>query len=60
MSYVDAALTTAWGGRQRRHHSGDRHEYRQFAGAERYGVAPAQTTPAPGTYTDTITAAISF
>lgn len=58
--YVDSGLTTAWGdgtgGTTQATGTGTGNSQMLTV----YGVVPAQTTPAPGTYTDTITATISF
>jgi len=58
--YVDAGLTTAWGDGT----AGTTQATGTGTGNSQiltvYGVVPAQTTPAPGVYTDTITATISF
>ena len=58
--YVDAAHTTPWGdgtaGTSMATGGGTGNQ--QVVNV--YGVVPAQTTPAPGNYSDTITATISF
>jgi spore coat protein U-like protein len=58
--YIDAANTTAWGDGT----AGTTMETGTGSGNQQvisvYGVVPAQTTPAPGSYSDTITATISF
>ena len=58
--YVDSGLTTTWGdgtgGTTQATGTGTGNSQMLTV----YGVVPAQTTPAPGTYTDTITATISF
>jgi spore coat protein U-like protein len=58
--YVDAGLTTTWGDGT----AGTTQATGTGTGNSQvltvHGVVPAQTTPAPGTYTDTITATISF
>ncbi|MDB5833392.1 MAG: hypothetical protein JWR14_3222 [Caballeronia sp.] len=58
--YVDAGLTTTWGDGT----AGTTQATGTGTGNSQvltvYGTVPVQTTPAPGTYTDTITATISF
>lgn len=58
--YVDAAHTSAWGDGT----SGTTMVTGTGTGNQQilsvYGQVPAQTTPAPGSYSDTITATISF
>lgn len=58
--YVDSAHTTAWGdgtgGTAMVTGTGSGNQQ----GINVYGVVPAQNTPAPGSYSDTITATISF
>jgi len=58
--YVDSGLTTTWGDGT----GGTTQATGTGTGNSQvltvYGEVPAQTTPAPGTYTDTITATISF
>lgn len=58
--YVDPAHTMAWGdgtgGTTMVTGAGTGNQQ----GVSVYGVVPAQTTPAPGSYSDTITATISF
>ena len=58
--YVDVGLTTAWGdgtaGTTQATGTGTGNSQALTV----YGVVPAQNTPAPGAYTDTITATISF
>jgi len=58
--YLDAGLTTAWGdgtaGTTQATGTGTGNSQALTV----YGVVPAQNTPAPGAYTDTITATISF
>jgi spore coat protein U-like protein len=58
--YLDAAHGSAWGDGT----SGTATATGTGTGAQQvftvYGQVPAQTTPAPGSYSDTITATISF
>ncbi|MCP3715490.1 spore coat U domain-containing protein [Paraburkholderia sp. CNPSo 3281] len=58
--YTDSAHTTAWGDGT----AGTTMETGTGSGNQQvisvYGVVPEQTTPAPGSYSDTITATISF
>ncbi|WP_345817834.1 spore coat U domain-containing protein (plasmid) [Paraburkholderia sp. PREW-6R] len=58
--YSDASHTVAWGDgtASTTAASGVGTGYQQIINV--YGVVPPQTTPAPGTYSDTITATISF
>ena len=58
--YLDSQLKTAWGDGS----AGTTMVTGTGSGAAQiipvYGVVPVQGTPAPGTYSDTITATISF
>jgi spore coat protein U-like protein len=58
--FVDSAHTTAWGdgtaGTSMSTGTGTGNQQALSV----YGVVPAQKTPAPGSYSDTITATISF